>query len=293
MPGGSPPRLRGSRNASGYGEARSRRANPRRDDEEAPLMFSYLAYQSNLIVLGVLFFVAIAGCIVAGTYVGNRQGRTHVETGFTVSQAAVLGLSGLILAFSFNSAAARFETRQSLIGEEAGAIETAYLRADLLPASKEAPYREAMRAYVNQRIAEYSLGADQIALLTSWERNREAQTALWKIGSSTAENAPRNVELVLVVQALNQMFDAAQAEESALRNRVPGSILVLVVMVTLISAFLDGIGFAASGRRFVTGAMVAILLTVVLTTIFDLDRPQQGFVRVDLTALRLQLQEMQ
>lgn len=251
-----------------------------------PEVFSYLAYQSNLFALGFTFLAAIVACILAGTYVGNRQGRTHVETGFTVSQAAVLGLSGLILAFSFNAAAARFELRQNLIGDEAGAIETAYLRGDLLPADKEAPYRAAMRAYTEQRIEEYSLGADQIALLTRWERDHSAQAALWKIGSRTAENAPRNVELVLVTQALNQMFDAGLAEESALRNRVPGSILALVVIVTLLSAFLDGIGFAASGRRFVTGTMVAVLLSVVLVTIFDLDRPQQGFVRVDLTALK-------
>ncbi|MGR4065183.1 MAG: hypothetical protein ACLQPV_07015 [Vulcanimicrobiaceae bacterium] len=255
-------------------------------------MFSYLAYQSNLFALGFTFLAAIVACILAGTYVGNRQGRTHVETGFTVSQAAVLGLSGLILAFSFNAAAARFELRQNLVGDEAGAIETAYLRGDLLPTEKEAPYRAAMRAYTEQRIEEYSLGADQIALLTSWERDHAAQAVLWKIGSRTAEGAPRNVELVLVTQALNQMFDAGLAEEAALRNRVPGSILALVVIVTLLSAFLDGIGFAASGRRFVTGTMVAVLLTMVLVTIFDLDRPQQGFVRVDLTALKLQLQDM-
>ncbi len=256
-------------------------------------MFSYLAYQSNLIVLALVLLAAIAGSIALGTYVGQRQGKTHVETGFTVSQAAVLGLTGLILAFSFAAAAARFETRQELIGQEAGAIETAYLRSDLLPTKDEAPFRAAMRAYVAQRIDEYSIGADQIALLRSWQRDQAARNALWRIGSHVAEHEPRNVELVLVVQSLNAMFDAGIAEESALRNRVPGSILALVVAVTLISAFLDGIGFAASGRRYVTGAMIAVLLTLVVTTIFDLDRPQQGFVRVDLTGLRLQLKDMQ
>ena len=48
----------------------------------------------------------------------------------------------MLLAFSFAAAGARFLERQDLIVQEANAIGTAYLRADLL----DEPYRSELRA---------------------------------------------------------------------------------------------------------------------------------------------------
>ena len=53
--------------------------------------------------------------------------------GVGVIDGAVFALPGLLLAFTFSGAAARFDTRRHLIVEEANAIGTAYLRLDLLP----------------------------------------------------------------------------------------------------------------------------------------------------------------
>ena len=53
--------------------------------------------------------------------------------GSGAAEAAVFGLLGLLIAFTFSGAASRFEDRRHLITEEANAIGTAYLRIDLLP----------------------------------------------------------------------------------------------------------------------------------------------------------------
>ena len=52
-------------------------------------------------------------------------------------EAAILGLLGLLLAFTFSGAASRFEARRQLVADEANAIGTAYLRVDLLPSDAQ------------------------------------------------------------------------------------------------------------------------------------------------------------
>jgi hypothetical protein len=62
---------------------------------------------------------------------------------------------GLLIAFTFYGAETRFETRRSLIVDEANAIATAYLRLDLLPEDAQPELRENFREYVKSRLAIY------------------------------------------------------------------------------------------------------------------------------------------
>ena len=60
---------------------------------------------------------------------------------------------GLLIAFTFSGAATRFDGRRQLIGEEANAIGTAYLRMDLLPQAAQPALREDFRNYVDARLS--------------------------------------------------------------------------------------------------------------------------------------------
>ena len=57
---------------------------------------------------------------------------------------------GLMIAFTFSGAAARYEMRRQLTVEEANAIGTAYLRLDLLPVASQPALREKFRRYVKR-----------------------------------------------------------------------------------------------------------------------------------------------
>src|SRR4029079_11793835 len=87
--------------------------------------------------------------IVLSVEIGRRLGRRHAaeETAspssvFATIQTGIYALLGLMIAFTFASAASRFEARRSLTVDEANAIGTAYLRLDLLPPAS----RPALRA---------------------------------------------------------------------------------------------------------------------------------------------------
>ena len=79
-------------------------------------------------------------------------------------EAAVFGLLGLLLAFTFSGAASRFEDCRHLIADETNAIETAYLRVDLLPADTQPGIRQDFRRYIDARLSAYRNAADGTAM---------------------------------------------------------------------------------------------------------------------------------
>ena len=87
--------------------------------------------------------------------VGRRIGARRLAedpmgaaAGVGTVEGAVFALFGLLIAFTFSGAAARFDTRRQLIIEETNAIGTAYLRLDLLPVDAQPGLREKFRRYV-------------------------------------------------------------------------------------------------------------------------------------------------
>jgi hypothetical protein len=114
---------------------------------------NFMAYTS--LVIAVLLVGALA-CMECGRWLGARRlarDPEAVKSGAGAVDAAVFALMGLLLAFAFSGAAARFDVRRATIVEEANAIGTAWLRLDLLPASAQPALRGKLRQYADARIS--------------------------------------------------------------------------------------------------------------------------------------------
>ena len=83
-------------------------------------------------------------------------------------EAAIFGLMGLLIAFTFSGAASRFDERRHLVVQEANMIGTFYLRLDLLPADSQKMLREKMRQYVDTRLAFYRKLSDRTKRRLKW-----------------------------------------------------------------------------------------------------------------------------
>jgi type IV secretory pathway TrbF-like protein len=89
-----------------------------------------------------------------GYRAGRRAVREHEAPGspqVSAIQGALLGLLGLLLAFSFAAAGGRFLERQDQIVLEANAIGGATLRADLLDEPYASNLRDALQRYTEHR----------------------------------------------------------------------------------------------------------------------------------------------
>src|SRR5512134_4028601 len=95
-------------------------------------------------------FLALLGCLEIGRRVGVRRAARDgdaARAGAGVVEGAVFALLGLLIAFTFSGAAARFDQRRALIVEEANAIGTAYLRLDLLAVGAQPAIKQNFQKY--------------------------------------------------------------------------------------------------------------------------------------------------
>ena len=148
---------------------------------------SALVYTLSL-SLGMLLFLEV------GRRIGLRQRAKAAEgavAGRGVIEGVVFALLGLLVAFTFSGAAARFDTRRQLIVEEANAIGTAYLRLDLLPADAQPTLRERFRQYLAARLDAYRKISDVAAVQEALARSAQLQREILDPGRRGVSHAGR------------------------------------------------------------------------------------------------------
>ena len=86
---------------------------------------------------------------------------------------------------------------------------------------------------------------------------------------------------MLVVPALNEMFDVTTARDAALRTHVPIEIFILLILLSFACAFLAGLGMAKSPRPSTLHIVVfAAMLAVTAYALLNLELPRAGLVRL-------------
>src|SRR5271155_2218603 len=157
-----------------------------------PVVFSLL----SLLVMWVAARLAAS--------VPNREKYLEgVRDNYGVVFGATLTLLGLIIGFTFSMAVGRFDQRKSLEEEEANAIGTEYVRADLLPAADAANIRTLLKQYLDERLRFYSVINIHMSRLGQInETTSELQTKLWNAVTVPAQAAPTPV-ISLAVSGMN------------------------------------------------------------------------------------------
>ncbi|HKX17742.1 MAG TPA: hypothetical protein VJT33_07015 [bacterium] len=259
-------------------------------------MLEYVAYTAPLAIFWLALGVTNYICIAIGSWIRRRFALvpgTPEERALSVAHGAIFVLTGLILGFSFSYAAARYDARRALVVEEANAIGTTYLRASNLPGAAADQFRAILRDYAMARLAVYLNLQDPRTSQTMERRSTAVQDHLWSILVSAERSDTRNVPFGLLTQALNHMIDVHAEQSAALKTHLPSAMLALVLVVSIVATMLVGVHFERlRGVQTFLGLVVALLLATVVTGIVDLDRPQLGLVRVNLSPLQAQLDDM-
>jgi multisubunit Na+/H+ antiporter MnhB subunit len=230
--------------------------------------------------LGV--FAGIIILLDTGYRVGRRQSGRSGHEGLGAIEAAVFGLLGLLLAFSFSGAASRLDFRRQLIVQEANAIGTAYLRLDLLAAGEQAEIRPLFREYLEARLRVYQVLPDLPAAEVEMERAAGVQQKIWSKAVAASRADSTSALAIVLLPAINEMIDITTTRSVALRTHLPTLISVLLIGVALLSAFLAGYAMAYRGRRSWLHIVVyALSISLTIYVVIDLDYPRSGLVRLD------------
>ena len=246
------------------------------------MFFSLSSATLALIVVGV-----IGAATATGVLLGRRL-RHHSEVlrePFGVLQGALLGVVGLILAFGLSLAVGRYEGRRTAVVDEANAIGTTYLRAQLIAEPARTRSLALLREYADLAIRlAHDVPSSSDMRRTAAEEG-VVQRRLWRLAGEALDADPVASAPRLYVDSLNTMIDMQTVRISGLNNRVPGAVLALEVIGAAIALGLLGLFLSVLGRGLLPIVFAAALVSMLLLVTFDLDRPVRGLITVPATPL--------
>jgi len=196
----------------------------------------------------------------------------------------VFGLPGLIIAFTFAGAESRFEHRRHLITEEANAIGTAYLRMDLLPVVTRSEMKALFLRYIETRLAAFRSVEDAAATKAILEISAALQGEIWQksVIACDRPEASRHAG-ILAFAALNTLIDITTTRATANIDHPPIVILLLFFALSLIGSLLVGYIMSLNNRRhWLHPLAFAVMVSLTVFVILDIEFPRRGLVRVDL-----------
>ena len=227
-----------------------------------------------LAVVVAMLLAALAGYSSRGLQRWWSKGREKVERspeGYLIG--GMLGLLALLLAFSFSMAVQRYDDRRQLVVQEANAIGTAYLRAQLLDEPHRARLSKLLVDYTDNRIALATAKPDSIQ--TRITENDSLLTDIWAAVTAARNSAHAHGISTPLLIAFKQVIDLDTERKVARQVRVPQPIMLLllgflVMTAAVLGLVLDGI------RAWTEGFVLFVLLSLYVSIIVDLNRPTSG-----------------
>jgi uncharacterized membrane protein (Fun14 family) len=223
--------------------------------------------------------LALSGWFGAAVLGVRRDPAEEIQDDYQMILAATLTLLGLIIGFSFSMAISRYDQRKNLEEEEANAIGTAYVRADLLPAAEAARVRALLKEYVDVRMQFYSTrDGEQLGGVA--ERRAKLQAELWAAVQGPAAAQPTAVA-ALVVKGMNDVLNAQGYTQAAWWNRIPHAAWLLMMIIAICSNVLLGYGVhpTKAARRLLL--VMPLVVSISFLLIADIDSPRGGVIHVN------------
>lgn len=188
---------------------------------------------------------------------------------------AALTLLTLLIGFSFSLAANRYDQRKVLEEDEANAMGTEYVRADLLPA-QTAQIHELLVKYLAERI-EFYQQTDPAELRQTYDATQALQGQLWAEVVAPATAAPTPVA-ALAVAGMNDVLNSQGYVQAMWWNRLPPGAWLLMFLVSVFCSFLFGYSEQRGSRKRLL--ILPIIVALPLALVADMDTPRYGLIHV-------------
>jgi hypothetical protein len=263
-----------------------RQACSRQADSAFPLKTHRDLSMNTLANYPVLVFFASFVCLWTAAQIGARAliGTPALEPDeqdkFVFVLGAVLTLLGLIAGFTFSMAVGRYDQRKNYEEEEANAIGTEYVRAELLPAADAEKIQGLLIRYLDQRIQWHDTRTGD--KLRQIDRDTaQLQSEMWSAVKDAAARQPTPVS-ALAASGMNDVLNSQGYTQAAWLNRIPVAAWALILAIGICSNFL--LGFTVRQSRPKVRSFLVVVLPLVLSISFfllaDIDSPRRGVIRV-------------
>jgi hypothetical protein len=226
-----------------------------------------------------------------GRSMGRRlraSGRGTVDSKFDDASLAILGL---LLAFTFAMSLSKHEQRRLMVVADSNAIGDFYTCASLLKDPGRTELQGVIRKYAEFRLEIARERFDEAAFesaLGQFNQMHDQMTVLVK--AAVEDGTPIAVSLT---NTLNGLTSSNTARLAAIRDRLPGSIVLLLFACAVISSMLVGREQGAAGETELAGTLSFVLLvTLAIYVTLDLNQPRTGLITVSQEPIQRLLSSM-
>ncbi|MBC5772742.1 hypothetical protein H8S95_01590 [Pontibacter sp. KCTC 32443] len=240
-------------------------------------------YATDLWLIMLLLFVMLVVATYVGMHVGLiRKPYATATDEHSVVIASVLGLQGLLLAFTFAMAGSRFEARRQSISDENTGIRTVIMMADLYEPAERQEFRKEIKAYLDTRIKYYEMDFKPTLLAATREKSRLLILTIWKRAVRLSRNPDNQLASEQMIPALHELLKVQEARHTAVRDRVPDPIVYMLFILSLATAFFAGYaGIGRKRRDWLAILIFHFLVAIVIYITLVLDRPRRGIIKLN------------
>ena len=233
----------------------------------------------------LIFAAAMAMFWIIGWTLRRRSPRVKGEQPAIEFTEASMALLGLLLAFTFSLSLSRHDHRQQAAVADSNAIGDFYTCATLLQEPSRSKLRDLIRDYAGHKLdmARQPWREREQAI----ERCQEMQNRMTDVVSEAiAGGTPIATPLT---NTLNNLTSSHASYVAANRAKLPGIIVVLLMLGSVVPAFLMGLHQGAADKPHYSGTVCFIVLvSLVIFVTLDLNQPARGFITVNQDHQRLE-----
>ena len=238
----------------------------------------------------ILLAAAMAAAWIAGWRYGRAQRAAAVPPPDTRIDDAGLALLGLLLAFTFSMAITKYDRRREMLIADSNAIGDFYTCATLLPDPHRAKLQEVVRDYTAFRL-QLANGGWKAGLEDALRRFGAMHDRMtYLVGEALGTGTPIAIPLT---NTLNALTSNHNLRLMAIRDRLPGSIVLLLLLSAAFSAAAVGRQQGISPRASFLGTeSFIIIVTLTFYIILDLNQPTKGLIRISQEPMQKLLDSM-
>lgn len=249
-------------------------------------MFFELFQDISLFGFLIFTFIVLFFSFEGGVFLGKKHrliSEPEDKSPIGSIVAANLGLLAFLLAFTFGISASKFDERRMFVIDEANAIKTTYLRAGYLPDPYRNEIRNLLKEYVSLRLAAFSYGNIEQGVKGS----EDLQDRLWLKAVAVAEKNLNSEAIALFIESLNEVIEMhTKRVNLGIYTRIPIIIWIALFFVTILAIGSVGYQIGLIQAHYLGISLLLILtFSSVIVLIADLDRPQEGFIKVSQQSL--------
>ena len=242
-------------------------------------------------IASTVAFAMVAGWL-AGRWRGRRL-RAELAGKPAVSKFvdASLAVLGLLLAFTFSTALTKHDQRRMMVVADSNAIGDFYTCASLLKEPVRSKLRMVIHDYAALRVNLAQHRYNETTFESALVRFQEMQDQMVELVSQALENGtPIAVSLT---NTLNAVTSSHASRLVAAKDRLPTSIVLLLLLSAVSSAMLVGREQGAADETDMAGTVsFIILVTFVIFVTLDLNQPDRGLITVSQEPMKRLLSTM-